>query len=225
MEKWDACNFPIDVDKLKGRPCYGGLDLSSTQDLTAFVLVFPPVTEDERYEIVPFAWVPEEIIDQRSRKDHVNYDLWRRQGFIMSTEGNVVDYDAIEHFILGLREHYDIREIAYDRWNSQMLVQHLCDEGMCMVPFGQGFRDMSYPTKELMRFTLEQKFAHAGNPVLRWCMDNIVIRTDPAGNIKIDKGKAAEKVDVAVALVMALDRALRNGSPGSVYETRGLIFL
>ena len=188
-------------------------------------MVFPPLTEDGCYEVVPYAWVPADTIDIRSRKDHVNYDLWKKQGFIMATEGNAVDYDAIERFILDLHNHYDIREIAYDRWNSQMLVQHLSDEGMCMVPFGQGYKDMSYPTKELMRFTLEKKLAHGGNPVRRWCMDNVVVRADPAGNIKIDKARATEKVDVAVALVMALDRALRNGSPGSVYETRGLIFL
>ena len=106
-----------------------------------------------------------------------------------------------------------------------MLVQHLSDEGMTMIPFGQGFRDMSFPTKELMRLTLEQKLAHGANPVLRWCMDNVVVKADPAGNMKIDKAKATEKVDVAVALVMALDRALRNASTGSVYEERGLIFI
>ena len=225
MEKWDVCSFSVDAERLKGRPCYGGLDLSSTQDLTAFVLVFPPTAPDGYYEILPYAWVPEEIIDVRSRKDHVNYDLWKKQGFILSTEGNAVDYDYIEQFILDLRDHYDIREIAYDRWNSQMLVQHLSDEGMCMVPFGQGFRDMSFPTKELMRLTLEQKLAHGGHPVLRWCMDNVVVKTDPAGNLKIDKSKATEKVDVAVALVMALDRALRSGNADSVYEERGLIFI
>ena len=225
MEKWDACSFPVDADRLKGRACYAGLDLSSTQDLTAFVLVFPPMDDSARYEVLPFAWVPEETIDIRSRKDHVNYDQWKKQGFILSTEGNVVDYDYIEQFILDLRDHYDIREIAYDRWNSQMLVQHLSDEGMTMIPFGQGFRDMSFPTKELMRLTLEQKLAHGGNPVLRWCMDNVVVKADPAGNMKIDKAKATEKVDVAVALIMALDRALRNDSAGSVYEERGLIFI
>lgn len=225
MEKWDTCAFPVDAERLKGRACYAGLDLSSTQDLTAFVLVFPPMDDAGRYEVLPFAWVPEETIDIRSRKDHVNYDLWKKQGFILSTEGNVVDYDYIEQFILDLRDHYDIREIAYDRWNSQMLVQHLSDEGMTMVPFGQGFRDMSFPTKELMRLTLEQKLSHGGNPVLRWCMDNVVVKADPAGNMKIDKAKATEKVDVAVALVMALDRALRNDSAGSVYEERGLIFI
>ena len=225
MEKWDACNVPLDPASLWGRSCYGGLDLSSTQDLTAFVLVFPPVTTEESYFVLPFAWVPEETIAQRSRRDHVNYDLWARQGFIQVTEGNVVDYDYIEQTILGLREQYDIREIAYDRWNAAQLVQHLTDEGLTMVPFGQGFRDMSPPTKELYKLTLGKRIAHTGHPVLRWCMDNVVVRTDPAGNIKIDKGKVTEKVDCAVALVMALDRAIRNKETGSVYEERGLLFI
>ena len=91
MEKWDACGTPFDTAFLRGRPCYGGLDLSSTQDLTALVLVFPPTEDDEPYYILPFCWVPKETIDIRSRKDHVNYDLWARQGFIQTTEGNVVD--------------------------------------------------------------------------------------------------------------------------------------
>ena len=137
----------------------------------------------------------------------------------------MVDYDYIEQTILGLRNQYDIREIAYDRWNAAQLVQHLADEGLTMVPFGQGFKDMSPPTKELYKLTLEKKIAHGGHPVLRWCMDNVVVRTDPAGNIKIDKGKVTEKVDCAVALVMALDRAIRNKETGSVYEERGLLFI
>lgn len=191
------------------------------------MLVFPPTEADEPYAVLPFACIPEETIAVRSRKDHVNYDLWRRQGCIMSTPGNVVDYDFIEQMILRLRDHYDIREIAYDRWNAQMLVQHLSDEGMTMVPFGQGFRDMSPPTKELYKLVLEGRLAHGGHPVLRWCVDNIAIQTDAAGNIKISKARAMEKVDMAVALVMALDRAVRNnsGPAESVYETRGLLFL
>ena len=226
MDKWDACAFPVDSESLKGRPCYGGLDLSSTQDLTALTLVFPPTDGEEKYSILPFCWIPEETIDIRSRKDHVNYDLWKQQGFIFSTAGNVVDYDYIEQFILELREQYDIREIAYDRWNAQQLVQHLSDEGLTMVPFGQGFVSMSNPTKDLMRLTLEGKLAHGGHPVLRWCMDNAVVQADAAGNIKLSKEKATEKIDVAVALVMALDRAIRNeAQTNSVYEERGLIWI
>ena len=227
MEKWDACGTPFDTAFLRGRPCYGGLDLSSTQDLTALVLVFPPTEDDEPYYILPFCWVPKETIDIRSRKDHVNYDLWARQGFIQTTEGNVVDYDSIEQFILSLREIYDIREIAYDRWNAQMLVQHLADEGLSMVAMGQGFLSMSNPTKDLMRLTLEQKLCHGGHPVLRWCMDNIVVRTDPAGNIKCDKEKSTEKIDGAVATIMALDRAIRCGNDAreSVYNTRDILMI
>ena len=227
MEKWDACNNPVDLERLRGRPCYAGLDLSSTQDLTALVLVFPPATSEEPYSILPFAWVPEETIDQRSHKDHVNYDLWRKQGFILATPGNVIDYEAIETKIMELREIYDIREIAYDRWNSQMLIQHLSDEGMTVVPFGQGMQSMSPPTKELFKLTLEKKLVHGGHPVLRWCMDNVVVDQDAAGNIKITKARATEKVDLAVALVMALDRAVRHemSNGESVYESRGLLFI
>jgi phage terminase large subunit-like protein len=227
MAKWDACAKPTFIpESLRGRTCYAGLDLSSTTDLTALVLVFPPVEPDEPYKVLPFAWIPADAVEQRSRRDHVNYSLWAKQGFIHTTEGNVVDYDFIEAFILRLREQYDIREIAYDRWNSQSLVTHLMDEGLTMVPFGQGFVSMSAPTKELMRLTLENRLAHNGHPVLQWCMNNVVVKVDPSENIKIDKGKATERVDCAVALVMALDRTIRNEAAAqSVYENRGLLFI
>lgn len=227
MEKWDSCAFPVDEKELEGRPCYAGLDLSSTTDLTSLVLVFPPQEEGEPYQILPFFWVPEETLDLRVRRDHVNYDLWARQRFILTTDGNVVDYDAIIQFMNDLSEKYDIREVAYDRWNSSMIVAHLTDLGFTMVPFGQGFGSMSEPTKQLMRLVLSGELAHGGHPVLRWCMDNVVVRTDPAGNIKMDKARAVERIDGSVALVMALDRAMRCGGAGnaSVYEDRGLLFL
>ena len=226
MDKWDACAGRVSPRLLEGRPCYAGMDLSSTSDLTAFVLVFPPTDEDEPYIVLPFFWVPAETLDLRVRRDHVIYDVWEKQGFIQTTEGNVVDYRWIEQFILQLNEHYNIREIAYDRWNASMMVQTLQDDGFTMVPFGQGFRDMSAPTKELMRLVLEQKLVHGGHPVLRWNMDNVFVRTDPAGNIKIDKEKSTEKVDGAVALVMGLDRAMKNLNGGdSIYNHRGLIIL
>jgi phage terminase large subunit-like protein len=227
MEKWDACAFAIDLDGLKGRVCYGGLDLSSSIDITAFVLVFPPVDEDDKYIVLPFFWIPEETIDLRVRRDHVNYDIWKKQGFLQTTEGNVVHYGFIETFIEDLGTKYNIREIAFDRWGAVQMTQNLENLGFTVVPFGQGFKDMSPPTKELMKLTLEQKIAHGGHPVLRWMMDNIFIRTDPAGNIKADKEKSTEKIDGAVATVMALDRAIRNGSNigGSVYDERGIIIL
>jgi phage terminase large subunit-like protein len=228
MAKWDACAFPVKPESLEGRVCYGGLDLSSTTDITAFVLVFPPEDETDKYTILPYFWMPEDNIDLRVRRDHVQYDLWEKQGYILTTEGNVVHYGYIEKFIEELGEKYNIREIAFDRWGAVQMVQNLEGLGFTVVPFGQGFKDMSPPTKELMKLTLEERIAHGGHPVLRWMMDNIYIKTDPAGNIKPDKEKSTEKIDGAVATIMALDRAIRCGpgnSGDSVYDERGLIIL
>ena len=226
MEKWDKCAFKVDPGTLKGRVCYGGLDLSSTTDITAFVLVFPPVDEDDKFHILPYFWIPEENLDLRVRRDHVNYDLWQKQSFLKTTEGNVVHYGFIESFIEELGTQYNIKEIAFDRWGAVQMTQNLEGLGFTVVPFGQGFKDMSPPTKELMKLTLEEKIAHGGHPVLRWMMDNIFIRTDPAGNIKPDKEKSTERIDGAVALIMALDRAIRHeGNDGSVYDQRGIIII
>ena len=227
MDKWDKCEFAVCEDDLEGRVCYGGLDLSSTTDITAFVLVFPPEDENDKYIILPYFWIPEDNLDLRVRRDHVPYDVWERQGFLQTTEGNVVHYGYIEKFIESLGERFNIREIAFDRWGAVQMVQNLEGMGFTVVPFGQGFKDMSPPTKELMKLVLEQKIAHGGHPVLRWMMDNIFIRTDPAGNIKPDKEKSTEKIDGAVATIMALDRAIRCGNENveSVYDTRGLLFI
>lgn len=227
MDKWNACAFPVSEDDLEGRICYGGLDLSSTTDITAFVLVFPPLDEEDKYYILPYFWIPEETLDLRVRRDHVPYDLWERQGTLMTTEGNVVHYGYIEKFIEQLGERFNIREIAFDRWGAVQMVQNLEGMGFTVVPFGQGFKDMSPPTKELMKLVLEEKIAHGGHPVLRWMMDNIYIRTDPAGNIKADKEKSTEKIDGAIATIMGLDRAIRcgNDTGASVYDSRGLLFI
>ncbi len=227
MDRWDKCSLAVSEDDLEGRVCYGGLDLSSTTDITAFVLVFPPLDEEDSYVILPYFWIPEENVDLRVRRDHVPYDLWERQGTLQTTEGNVVHYGYIEKFIELLGERFNIREIAYDRWGAVQMVQNLEGMGFTVVPFGQGFKDMSPPTKELMKLVLEEKIAHGGHPVLRWMMDNIFIRTDPAGNIKPDKQKSTEKIDGAVATIMALDRAIRcgNDNRSSVYDDRGIFFI
>ena len=227
MDKWDKCAFAVNEEQLKGRVCYGGLDLSSTTDITAFVLVFPPLDEEDKYIILPYFWIPEDTLDLRVKRDHVPYDVWERQGYLQTTEGNVVHYGYIEKFIEELGKKFNIREIAFDRWGAVQMVQNLEGMGFTVVPFGQGFKDMSPPTKELMKLTLEQKIAHGGHPVLRWNMDNIFIRTDPAGNIKADKEKSTEKIDGAVATIMALDRAIRCGNDTleSVYSSRGILFI
>jgi hypothetical protein len=144
-------------------------------------------------------------------------------GFLMTTEGNVVHYGYIEKFIESLGEKYNIREIAFDRWGAVQMVQNLEGMGFTVVPFGQGFKDMSPPTKELMKLAW-RKIAHGGHPVLRWMMDNIYVRTDPAGNIKADKEKSTEKIDGAVATIMALDRAIRCGNTNSASFTMTVAF-
>ena len=227
MEKWDECSFAVRPEDLEGRVCYGGLDLSSTTDITAFVLVFPPEDETDKYHILPYFWIPEETMELRVKRDHVPYDIWHKQGFLETTEGNVVHYGYIEKFIESLGEKYNIREIAFDRWGATQMVQNLEGMGFTVVPFGQGYKDMSPPTKELMKLTLEKKLAHGGHPVLRWMADNIFIRRDPAGNIKADKEKSTEKIDGVIATIMGLDRAIRCGlnTGDSVYDGRGILLI
>lgn len=120
---------------------------------------------------------------------------------------------------------YNIREIAFDRWDAVQMVQNPEGMGFTVVPSGQGYKDMSSASKELMKITLEKRIVHGGNPVLRWMMDNIFVKTDPAGNIKPDKEKSTERIDGAVALIMALDRAIRNENRESVYDGRGILIL
>ena len=227
MEDWDKCAFPVDIDKLKGRECYAGLDLSSSTDITAFVLVFPPEDEDDKYQIVPYFWIPEDTIDLRVRRDHVPYDIWKGKGTIMSTEGNVIHYGFIEKFIEELGMKFNIKEIAFDRWGAIQMTQNLESMGFTVVPFGQGYKDMSGPTKRLMELVLGKEIAHNGNEPLRWMIDNVVVKTDPAGNIKMDKEKSEERIDGAVALVMALDRAIRHeqSKTDSIYDGRGIIVI
>lgn len=218
-------NEEIDLASLEGRDCYGGLDLSSTGDITALVLMFPPRDEDEKYILLPFFWVPEETIPQRVKAASVPYDIWERQGYLLSTEGNVIHYDFIEKFINDLAEKYHIVEIAVDRWNATQMIQNLEGDGFTMVPFGQGFASMSGPTKDFYRLLMEGKIVHGGHPVLRWMAGNVVVDTDPAGNIKVTKAKSKEKIDGIVAAIMALDRCIRNQTEpqGSVYDERGLL--
>ena len=226
MDRWDECAFPTELDMLRGRECYGGLDLSSTTDITAFVLVFPPRDEEEKFIVLPYFWIPADNLATRVRRDHVPYDIWEQQGYIKTTEGNVVHYGFIEAFIEELHTAYNIKEIAFDRWGAVQMVQNLEGMGFTVVPFGQGYKDMSPASKELMKLVLEKKVSHGGNPVLRWMMDNIYVKTDPAGNIKPDKEKSTDRIDGAVALIMALDRATRNlGSTRSVYDNRGIIVI
>ncbi|GHV33202.1 terminase [Clostridia bacterium] len=231
MDKWDACGEAFDEADFEGRDCYCGLDLSSTGDLTALVLVFPPVAGDTKYTILPFFWLPDEVIDLRTRRDHVPYAVWRKMGVFNTTEGNVVDYDYIVSFISKLSERFRIREIAYDRYGAEKIRRDLeelgAEHGFVVFPFGQGFISMSPPCKDLFQFVMEGKIRHGKHPVLDWNMGNIIIDQDAAGNIKPNKKKSTEKIDGVVAMVMGLARAMiqSGGVVDSVYDERGILFV
>jgi len=221
MNAWDACNlYPISLDKLRGRDCYSGLDLSSNRDITALVSVFPPEDSSGVYDIHCHFFIPEDNLWERVKRDKVPYDVWEKQGFVTTTPGNVIDYRYIIQTILQWGEQVDILEVPYDRWGAAKVSQDLSEEGVTMVPFGQGFASMSQPTKELETLVLSKKINHGGNPVLRWMADNISVKTDPAGNLKPDKEKF-------VALIMALDRAVKreNMAFHSIYETQDVMTL
>jgi len=208
IDKWQACSESADPESLRGRPCFGGLDLSTTIDVSAFVLLFPPWGEDTKWRVLPEFFLPEENIEARCRKDRVPYDAWKRQGLFNLTEGNVICYETIRSKVHELAENYDIREIAFDRWNTSQIVTQLMGDGLTMVPYGQGYLSMNAPTKRLMELVLTSDLAHGGNPVLTWMASNAMAITDAAGNIKLDKGKSREKIDGVISLIMALGRAM-----------------
>ena len=218
-EHWTACKKEFDLKLLQDMNCFGGLDLASVNDLVSFCLTFPI---EGFYYIHPFFWIPEDNLKERVRRDKVPYDVWAKKGFIKITQGNVCDYDVIENDIIELQEIFNIKQINFDRWNAHQIVTHLDNEGFNMVGFGQGFVSMSPPTKELINLTLQKKLIH-NNEVLDWNASNMVLKTDPAGNMKPDKEKSSEKIDGMVALIMSLDASIRNAQAKSVYESRGLI--
>lgn len=222
---YDRGNKEIDVEALRGRDCYAGLDLSSTSDITAFVLLFPPGPGEEDYIVLPYFWLPEDTLELRCRRDHVLYDTWAAEGLINVTPGNVIDYRFVQDFIEKKCEQFHVLQIAYDRWNSTMIIQNLLDEGLPCVPFGQGYKDMSPASKELYKVLMEGHVNHGGNPVLKWMATNVVMDQDPAGNIKPTKAKSIEKIDGIVALIMAMGRCVLNENAVSIYDSRGLIVL
>ena len=225
MTQWMQCAGQVDERALEGRMCYGGLDLASTRDLCALALVFPPSDEEEPVQVIWCFWVPEDTVKERVQRDRVPYDLWVRQGHMMTTEGNVADYDVIRTDILHLGTLYNIRELAIDRWNSTQLQVQLVGEGVTVVPFGMGFVSMTAPSKELERLVFQQGIAHGNNPAANWAASNVAVEHDSADNIKPNKEKSTEKIDPITALIMAIGRMIvSDGSDGtSVYEQRGMV--
>ncbi|WP_374159088.1 terminase large subunit [Mycobacterium sp. G7A2] len=225
MDAWDANASIVKVDTLKGRKCYGGLDLGSTSDLTALAWVFP---DGDAFDVLLRCWAPEESLPMLNDRTAKAATTWWKQGWLTLTPGNVTDYDFIEGQINRDTDEFDVQEIAYDRWNAQQLVNNLLTDGAPMVTMGQGYASMSAPTKDLQRLLLLGTpqvpiIRHGGNPLLRWTVDNFAVAMDDAGNVKPSKANAADKIDPVVALIMGLSRALaaRATEFRSAYEDGG----
>lgn len=216
---------PFSPDALAGRECYGGIDLSSSDDISAFVLVFPPETEGGKYVILPYFWVPEDTVPLRVRRTSFPYDTWIARGFMAATPGNIIDYGYIKETILDACRTYRVKEIAYDPWHAQQLTMDLINEGLEMVEMRQGWKSMSPPSKEFYELMMKGGITFGANPVFKWMCQNVVTEKDPAGNIKPAKNKSKEKIDGVVAAIMALDRALRKEEQSSVYDERGLLVI
>jgi phage terminase large subunit-like protein len=213
------------AEELRGRECRGGLDLARVGDLSAFILVFPPKDDDEPWRALCRFWVPEDDILIRSRRDRVPYDVWRDQGFLTATEGNVTDFKFIEAEIIKLAGQYDIREIAFDRTFAGEIVQNLMAEGLNMVEIGQGFLSMAAPTGEVLRLVKAGQLWHGGHPILRWNASNLSVKQDPAGNLKPDKERSSEKIDGIVALCNALGVAMKAVNDVPYSDGRSLVII
>lgn len=220
MEKWDACDSPL--PDLKGCECFAGLDLSSTTDISALVLVFP---QEDRHAVLPFFWVPGEGAERRERKDRVPYQRWIKDNHIEATEGEVIDYDVIRRRVNELNQKYHIREIAIDRWNATQLATQLEGDGLEVIAFGQGYSSMNAPTKRLEELVLSGRLVHGDHPVLRWMAGNVSIEKDAADNWKPSKKKSMERIDGIVATIMGLARADAADEEVGAFKIGDSIFL
>ncbi len=211
MVEWDQCSGPLDFAKLavalKGKPCKLGIDASTVNDFSAVVLMF---ADGKKFPLLPYFFIPAATLPERVKKTGMRFDLWRDEGLLEATPGNIIDYGYILNKIVELGKEFMIEEIAYDPWNMTDLVQRLMGAGFNCVPVRQGYATLSPPTKELEKDMLTRRLQHGGHPVLRWMAGNVATSEDPAGNIKPDKEKSTEKIDGIVAAIMARDRWLRK---------------
>ena len=243
MDDWNACvGFSLQGTdsralrkemevKLAGERCYIACDLSSTEDITAEVKLFPPGAVSDKYIALADFWVPEDNIERKIKEFRAPYDVWSREGFLQATPGNVVDYDPIRAQILQDTERYDVREIAFDPWNATQFSNDLQKAGIAaerLVKFPQTIGMFAEPTKRLIEeLILARKLAHLGNPVLRWMASNLVVWQDGNGSKRPTKKSARGKIDGVVALIMALGRAIASpDDSGSAYTAeRGVMLL
>jgi phage terminase large subunit-like protein len=224
MHQWDTADnaAPIDRASLRGQPCVIGMDVSAKFDFTAAVAVFR--RPDGGVTVLPTIWAPEAAV-QQSRRALVPLEAWVRAGHLHVTPGDVIDQAFIRASLLELAREFDVREVAYDSWNATSLATELQADGLQPVEVRQGYRTLSEPTKTLAALVATGRLQHGGHPVLRWMADNLIVRSDPNGNVAPDKARAAEKIDGIVALIMALSRLPALAVKPKGPRERGLIIL
>ena len=223
LQAWDACQrADVGAGATLGRRAFLGLDLSTTTDLTALVILLPAA--DGSYDIKAEFWCPADHIAERSRRDRVPYELWAQQGYLTATPGNTVDYSYIEARLHTLMAEYDVVEVAVDPWNARGLTTKLQQDGLPVLEVAQTMANLTSASKALEQMVLAQKIRHDGHPILRWCVSNALADTDSNGNLKPSKKRSHERIDGVSALVTGLSRALVV-KQGSVYDTRGALVL
>lgn len=222
---WLGARRDYDWQDYAGRRVIAGLDLSSTQDLTALVLWIEPAEPGEPWRMAPFFWLPGEGLSAKAEQDRVPYTTWRDHGWLETTPGRAVDKLAVVRRLAEIASRFAVTDIAYDRWRIEDLRQIAANAGVelpPLTPFGQGFKDMSPAVEEFERHLIAGTVVHNGSPVLTWCAANAVCSTDDAGNRKPSKERSTGRIDGIVAAVMAAGR-LHIAEPAScVYEVRGL---
>lgn len=223
QQAWMQCAQEDGFDEalLLDRRCWGGLDLSSTQDLTAFVLAFEPTHADPNWRIKPYFWLPGDGLHDKADRDRVPYIAWRDAGWLQALPGRAIDKKAVLHKIAELASMYEIQSIAYDRWRIEDLKKMIDDEGYALPPlepFGQGFKDMAPAVDEFERRLLNASMRHDNNPVMTWNAANAVLVSDPAGNRKASKERATGRIDGIVAAVMATGRTMLQDETKQIIE-------
>ncbi|WP_228879323.1 terminase large subunit [Paraburkholderia saeva] len=205
---WDKCGKPFERNDLRGRRCFGGLDLSSTQDLTAFVLLFPPDDEDGEWYLLAWIFVPRSKVELQSESDAAPYAEWEKQGWLTVTDGAVTDYAVVRRAIVDACAVYDVQDIAFDTWNATHLANELLDLDVPMMQLQQNMGGLSPGAKLLERITYGKRLRHGGNRVLRWCAGNVTLLLDTNENIRPNKKTSTGRIDPIVATCMAATRAL-----------------
>jgi phage terminase large subunit-like protein len=220
---WKACGEPVDVAALYGRPCYAGLDLASTTDLTACILFFP----HDGGAVLPFFWCPGDNMQARSDTDRVPYTVWAEQGFIEATPGRAVNKLAVVRRLAQIAADYDVQGIGFDRWRIEDVKRIMADEGIALplVGFGQGFKDLAPAVDALEAAILDGGIRHGNHPVLTWNCSNACIETDPAGNRKLSKRRSREKIDGMVALAMAVGLHCREEAKPPAFDPESIMLL